>query len=196
MTRIVRMASLAAAGILLTGCAATECKRPTYYLGAGSSGQLVIPEGVTAPDTRSSLKIPADPGRPVETGEDSPCLEAPPAYFDQSGAVVGSPEALVYAWAEAMGQKNVDNLQALYSDFFSPAEGHLAAWREQKERQMQELGDARVVVDKLSMAPAPGGRMVARFVQRIQAGSAVTEKPMELVLSRDNNAWAIISEKN
>jgi hypothetical protein len=186
-------------GLLLTSvltgaCTAVSCDRSTYYLNAGSTGEIVAPEGVNAPDSRSSLKIPPPAGK-VETGEDSPCLEQPPAYYEESGAVVGSPEALIYAWAEAMSLKNMDHLQALYSSYFTPAEGDLAAWRAEKERQMQALGEARLTVDKLSMAPAPGGRMIAKFTQRIQAGSSITESRVELVLARDNNAWSIIGER-
>jgi hypothetical protein len=107
---------------------------------------------------------------------------------------VGSPEALVYAWAEAISMKNIENLQSLYSDYFTPVGGDLAAWKAEKQSQMQALGEGRVTVDKLSMAPAPGGRMIAKFIQRIQSGSSVTDSRMELILARDNNAWSIISE--
>ena len=102
----------------------------------------------------------------------------------------------MYAWAEAMSLKSIEGLEALYSNFFTPVSGDLATWRADKQRQMAEMGEARMTVDKLSMAPAPGGRMVAKFTKRIQVGSNITESRIELVLAKDNNAWSIISEKS
>jgi len=193
MAKGARTLVLCLIGLLLGACSGNTCDRPSYYLNSGSTGDIVLPEGATAPDTRSSLKIPPPSGT-LERGEDSPCLEQPPAYYEQSGAIVGSPEALVYAWAEAISMKNIDNLQSLYSDYFTPVEGDLAAWKAEKQRQMQVIGEGRVTVDKLSMAPAPGGRMIAKFIQHIQSGSSVTESRMQLILARDNNSWSIIGE--
>ncbi len=193
MAKGARTLVLLLIGLLLGACGKATCDRPSYYLNSGSTGDIVLPEGATAPDTRSSLRIPPPSGT-LERGEDSPCLETPPAYYDQSGAIVGSPEALVYAWAEALSMKNIGNLESLYSDYFTPVEGDLAAWRAGKLSQMQILGEGRVTVDKLAMAPAPGGRMIAKFIQRFQSGSSVTESRMELILARDNNSWSIIGE--
>ncbi|MCJ7555467.1 MAG: hypothetical protein MUP90_00965 [Gammaproteobacteria bacterium] len=193
MMKGTRIVGLLLIGLLLGACSGNTCDRPSYYLNSGSTGEIVLPEGATAPDTRSSLKIPPPSGT-LERGEDSPCLEQPPAYYEQSGAIVGSPEALVYAWAEAVSMKNIDNLQSLYSDYFTPVEGDMAAWKTEKQRQMQALGEGRLTVDKLSMAPAPGGRMIAKFIQHIQSGNSVTESRMELILARDKNSWSIIGE--
>jgi len=182
--------------LLLGACGAAGCDRPTYYKDSGSTGEIIAPEGVNVPDSRSSLKIPPPSQLGGGKGADNPCLEAAPPYFEESGAIVGSPEALVYAWAEAISLKSIEGLEALYSNFFTPISGDLATWRADKQRQMAELGEARMTVDKLSMAPAPGGRMVAKFTKRIQLGSNITESRIELVLAKDNNAWSIISEKS
>jgi hypothetical protein len=194
MMKGARVVSLLLVGTLLGACTTVSCDRSGYYINDGSTGEIVVPEGMNAPDTQSSLKIPPPAGR-LDTGEDGPCLDRPPAYYEASGAVVGSPEALIYAWAEAKSLKNMEHLESLYSDYFTPVEGDLAAWRAEKEKELQALGEARVTVDKLSMAPAPGGRMIAKFTQRIQSGSSVTESRVELVLARDNNAWSIIGER-
>ena len=182
--------------LLLGACGAAGCDRPTYYKDSGSTGEIIAPEGVNVPDSRSSLKIPPPSQLGGGKGADNPCLEAAPPYFEESGAIVGSPEALVYAWAEAISLKSIEGLEALYSNFFTPVSGDLATWRADKQRQMAEMGEARMTVDKLSMAPAPGGRMVAKFTKRIQVGSNITESRIELVLAKDNNAWSIISEKS
>ena len=182
--------------LLLGACGAAGCDRPTYYKDSGSTGEIIAPEGVNVPDSRSSLKIPPPSQLGGGKGADNPCLEAAPPYFEESGAIVGSPEALVYAWAEAISLKSIEGLEALYSNFFTPISGDLATWRADKQRQMAELGEARMTVDKLSMAPAPGGRMIAKFTQRIQVGSNITESRIELVLAKDNNAWSIIGEKS
>ena len=87
---------------LLGACGTTGCERPTYYRDSGSTGEIIAPEGVNAPDSRSSLKIPPPSQASADKGAENPCLEAAPPYFEESGAIVGSPEALVYAWAEAM----------------------------------------------------------------------------------------------
>lgn len=195
MMKGTRTIAVLMASLLLGACGAAGCDRPTYYKDSGSTGEIIVPEGVNAPDSRSSLKIPPPSQESASKGEENPCLEAAPPYFEESGAIVGSPEALVYAWAEAMSLKSIERLEALYSNFFTPVQGDLAAWRAQKLQAMTELGEARMTVDNLSMAPAPGGRMVAKFTQRIQAGSNITESRMELVLAKDNNAWSIISEK-
>jgi len=188
--------SLLCASLLLAGCAGSSCDKPGYYQDSGSTAQIVVPEGQTPPDTRAALRIPPPATEPQVRAEGSPCLEEPPKYFEQSGAIVGSPEALIYAWADAFGQKDFDRLSALYSDYFTPSGGDLQAWRNGKMQQMQQLGDARVVVESLSMAPAAGGRMVARFVQRIQLGNNLEETRKELVLVRDKNTWSIISESD
>ncbi len=46
------------------------------------------------------------------------------------------------------------------------------------------------------MAPAPGGRMIARFTQIFESGTGSTQLRKELVLAKDNNAWSIIADRN
>jgi hypothetical protein len=187
---------LLASSVLLSACSGRSCDRPGYYHDSGSTGQIVVPEGQTPPDTRAALRIPPPASEAQVRAEGSPCLEEPPKYFEQSGAIVGSPEALIYAWADAFGQQDFDRLTALYSDYFNAPNGDMQAWRNDKMRQMQQLGDARVMIEGLSMAPAAGGRMVARFIQRIQLGNNLAETRKELVLVRDKNTWSIISESD
>jgi len=181
---------------LMSGCAGRRCDGPGYYHDSGSTAEIVVPEGQTPPDTRSSLRVPPPAYPAPPRADDAPCLDVAPRYFDESGAIVGSPEALVYAWAEAFGRKDFELWSGLYSDYFSPPGGDLMAWRNERMQRMQQLGDARVMVEGLSMAPAPGGRMVARFIQRIQLGNNVTETRKELVLVRDKNTWSIISDSD
>lgn len=180
--------------VMVGGCASRRCGSAVNYQDSGSTAEIVVPEGQTPPDTRSSLRVPPPGYTAQPRADDAPCLDAPPRYFDESGAIVGSPEALVYAWAEAFGRKDFELWSGLYSDYFSPPGGDMLAWRNERMQQMQQLGDARVIVEGLSMAPAPGGRMVARFIQRIQLGNNQTDTRKELVLVRDKNTWSIISD--
>jgi uncharacterized lipoprotein len=57
------------------------CNDPQPYANARSIAPLKTPVGLTAPDTRSALKIPDlnEPPPPARTRAD-PCLDTPPAF--------------------------------------------------------------------------------------------------------------------
>jgi hypothetical protein len=81
--------SLAVLGLLaLNGCFLfhhhgnnNTCNDPQPYANARSIAPLKTPVGLTAPDTRSALRIPDlnEPPPPPRTRAD-PCLDTPPSF--------------------------------------------------------------------------------------------------------------------
>jgi hypothetical protein len=78
---LVPVLVLVAAGA--SGCRAfaENCHAPQEYQTAVSAPALKVPEGLSAPQTRSALKIPdiGETAKPRGRGE--PCLDEPPSFY-------------------------------------------------------------------------------------------------------------------
>jgi len=59
------------------------CTEKPFALNTDVRPPLKVPDGMSAPDTRNSVKVPqlAAPALPRTTSE--PCLSRPPSYFDK-----------------------------------------------------------------------------------------------------------------
>ncbi len=86
--RILLLFSLLA----LSGCGLFKptyesCAEAPAYAGARELPPLKVPEGVDAPDTRNTLKIPevATAERPL----DGRCIDAPPPFLPQQPGAAG-----------------------------------------------------------------------------------------------------------
>jgi hypothetical protein len=91
VSSLLRAVVLVSAIALLFGCSgrkAKTCDKPREYQFADSIPPLQVPEDLDAVDSAIGLKIP-DPAQDApqfqeSIAEGSPCLEAPPDYFDTS----------------------------------------------------------------------------------------------------------------
>jgi len=70
--------------VVLTGCFSSspdkKCSKPKEYQQSTSLPELVIPEGLDAPERSSTMKIPPAPPE-GQGGVVSDCLDRPPEYF-------------------------------------------------------------------------------------------------------------------
>jgi uncharacterized lipoprotein len=85
MTKSVAVLCLAGVFTLLGGCKAlhggNSCHKTQPYMAATSVPPLKIPEGLDAPDTAGSLKLPAlNEPAPPRRGPRDPCLDEPPPF--------------------------------------------------------------------------------------------------------------------
>jgi len=60
------------------------CEKPREYHSQVSIDPVRVPEGLDAPDPANSVQIPELSGDRERLPKDSPCLEEPPDYFDDS----------------------------------------------------------------------------------------------------------------
>lgn len=56
------------------------CHEPAFNGNSDTRAPLKVPEGLSAPDTTGSVKIPALNQPDVSRGKDAPCLDMPPSY--------------------------------------------------------------------------------------------------------------------
>lgn len=88
MTSVCRLGLLAVLTLALVGCnrgyKPKACEKPREYHSQVSIDPVQVPEGLDAPDPANSVQIPDLPGDRERLPEDSPCLESPPDYFDNS----------------------------------------------------------------------------------------------------------------
>jgi uncharacterized lipoprotein len=82
----LRLLGLAALLVTLSGChpfrhMTYACHKQQPYQGQVSVPPLVIPAGLSAPDTSNALHLPAlnEPAPPARKGRE-PCLDEPPPY--------------------------------------------------------------------------------------------------------------------
>jgi uncharacterized lipoprotein len=93
-TVLILLASLCAVSVL-SGCGKrlVTCKQDDKdYVGAREVPPLKAPEGLDAPNTRNSLKIPSLNTPERVRGRDEPCLDTPPPFSTQK-AVPAEPPA-------------------------------------------------------------------------------------------------------
>jgi hypothetical protein len=58
-----------------------SCHEHPFIGNADSRPGLKVPEGLSAPDTRNAVKIPALPTAEPERSKDQPCLAQPPKFY-------------------------------------------------------------------------------------------------------------------
>lgn len=188
------MIGLIAVALLLSGCGSNKaCRSENVARGGISVPDIRIPDGMSEPDTSEALRVPTGSSRGgVDEGE---CLETPPKYFERPGAVAGSPEALINRWVEAWNNKDADLLFTFYATEFAPPEGTLEEWRIARIRQVTDPEPVRVSIEALSLSPAPGGQMQARFIQRFESSGNSFAIQREMLLIRLDNTWYILAER-
>jgi len=73
--------------IFLCGCAGggskRACSKPQEYQASESTASLTVPGGLDEPDRSGELVIPELRDENGGPGDDQPCLEQPPDYFDR-----------------------------------------------------------------------------------------------------------------
>ena len=88
MPRLIRIVAILACVLAVVGCnrgyKPKACEKPREYHSQVSIDPVQVPEGLDAPDPANSVQIPDLPGDRERLPEDSPCLESPPDYFDNS----------------------------------------------------------------------------------------------------------------
>ena len=88
MRNIYGLCLLVAILLAVVGCnrgyKPKACEKPREYHSQVSIDPVEVPEGLDAPDPANSVQIPELPGDRERLPEDSPCLESPPDYFDNS----------------------------------------------------------------------------------------------------------------
>jgi hypothetical protein len=80
-SRALLLSTAAAALLLASGCSTIvgSCSGPLPHESAADLPPLKMPTGLEAPDTGKALEIPEVTEPELPRGEDSPCLDAPPA---------------------------------------------------------------------------------------------------------------------
>jgi len=66
------------------GSKPSKCEEPREYHEQTTIPPLDVPDDLDAPDPAGSIKIPDVPGLEDGKSDRSPCLEAPPDFFDTS----------------------------------------------------------------------------------------------------------------
>jgi hypothetical protein len=84
------MALAALCASLLSGCAAIHrmthrepapgCHERPFTGDADTRPPLKVPQGLSAPDTTGSVKVPPLSGAEAPRGKNDPCLDMPPSY--------------------------------------------------------------------------------------------------------------------
>jgi hypothetical protein len=102
--------------------------------------------------------------------------------------------SVVYAWADAWQNKNIQRYVSFYSPKFRSKGLGFNGWLEKKTELFQRPGPIRVQLSDLWVF-IEGKNATARFVQRYQDPnlSDVGEKTLGLVYSKDQ--WKIVSEQ-
>lgn len=102
--------------------------------------------------------------------------------------------SVVYAWADAWQNKNIQPYVSFYSPKFRSKGLDFNGWRQKKTELFQRPGPIRVEVSDLWVF-IEGKNATAKFIQRYQAPnlSDVGEKTLGLVYSNDQ--WRIVSEQ-
>ncbi len=82
-----RAFAFVAIGVLVSGCAGgggkRDCSKPREYQASETSGSLTVPNNLDEPDRSGTLLIPEGHEEDEEPGDDRPCLDQPPDYFDR-----------------------------------------------------------------------------------------------------------------
>jgi hypothetical protein len=88
MRTLIRIVVILSCMLAVVGCnrgyKPKACEKPREYHSQVSIDPVKVPEGLDAPDPANSVQIPELPGDRERLPEDSPCLEEPPDYFDNS----------------------------------------------------------------------------------------------------------------
>lgn len=196
MSHATPVAGLIIVTLVLGGCGGNPtCEPLSESRDTGSVPDIRIPAGMSEPDRSEALRIPVSARTGEQAGEIGHCLDAPPKFYERPGAVAGSPEALIYNWADAWNQKDTDRMFRFYAPDFVPPEGDLEDWRAARVRQLTDPAPVRVSIESLFLAPAPGGRMQAQFVQRFESSNDNFALSREMVLIRVDNVWYIAEER-
>jgi hypothetical protein len=99
MSRSYGLVVAVAAALALTGCAGLRggnCHDTQPYQLAKSVPSLQVPEGLSAPQSRNSLKIPDVDATARPRGPGDPCLDEPPSFYPgrpKPGAAPAAPPA-------------------------------------------------------------------------------------------------------
>lgn len=90
---VMRVVAVLGVLAVVSGCRSTShgCAKPREYTSSDSVPALKVPEGLEAPDTRTSLRIPelATPER--TRGPEEPCIDEPPSFSAPRAMPKGAP---------------------------------------------------------------------------------------------------------
>ena len=162
------------------------------YLAARDLPLLRPPEGMQAPDRSAMLEIPASPAGTPQLVVAGRCLDEPPSYFGESGAVAGSAEEALAIWAAAWATRDAATVRGSYSARFeAPGQAASAEWLEQRVEQVATGPVPAQQLDEVEIATIGADQRVARFVQRF--GDNAVRK--EVVVVREGATWRIVSER-
>ena len=162
------------------------------YLSARNLPLLRAPQGMQPPDRSAMLEIPGTPTGAPQLVVAGRCIDEPPSYFGESGAVAGSPEEAMAAWAAAWAARDATTVRSTYSARFqAPGEAASADWLAQRAEQVASGPVPARQLDEVEIATIGADQRVARFVQRF--GDNAVRK--EIVLVREGATWRIVSER-
>jgi hypothetical protein len=162
------------------------------YLSARNLPLLRAPEGMQPPDRSAMLEIPGSPSGPPQLVVAGRCLDEPPSYFGQAGAVAGSAEEAIAVWAAAWAARDAATVRSTYSSRFeAPGQAASADWLEQRAEQVATGPVPAPRVEDFEIATIGADQRAARFVQRF--GDNAVRK--EVVLIREGATWRIVSER-
>ncbi len=162
--------------------------------GGGESPGINVPSGMSAPDSSRSIRVPEGSGSGAVPARND-CLERPPSYFSRRSVAPDSPEALIYQWADAWSDKDLETFFSLYADSFDPPTQSLAEWRHKRTNQISDPEPARIAIDNLSLSRRAEGRVMVSFVQRFETPSMNYAISREVSLVRLGEKWYIDNER-
>jgi len=138
------------------------------------------------------LEIPTSPSGAPQLVVAGRCLDEPPSYFGESGAVAGSAEEAISVWAAAWAARDATSVRSMYSARFeAPGQAATAEWLEQRAEQVASGPLPAPQLDDVEIATIGADQRVARFVQRF--GDNAVRK--EVVVVREGATWRIVSER-
>jgi len=162
--------------------------------GGGGSPGINVPSGMSAPDSSRSIRVPEGSGSGAVPARND-CLERPPSYFSRRAVAPDSPEALIYQWADAWSDKDLETFFSLYADSFDPPTQSLAEWRDKRTKQISDPEPARIAIDNLSLSRRSDDRVMVSFVQRFETPSMNYAISREVGLVRRGEKWLIDEER-
>ncbi len=180
----------------LTGCVGNQsCENSRIERGSQTVRPLDVPDDLTSPDVNRGLTIP-NVDTPPSRNSDG-CLDLAPSYFVGDGAVVGSAEAMIQAWAEAWQTGNAERVLSHYSAGFQPSGGdNLADWEQSLREQIANPEARNFTIDALTVSGQSPDRRLVRFIQLYDGPNGPARMRREMIVVREGRHWRVLSERS
>ncbi len=210
--------------LLLAGCGSGDaCDRPLPYVASTEGGELVVPDGLSAPPQARQKRIPQisnerrSRSNPCSVGPPNINIEATPEEVAvlQSNAERAPPspgvpvsvgplfrsesvEDTVDAWAASWSAGDAPSYLSYYATDFASADDSISRdeWMRRRQQLVVDTGPASISIRDVTIEDLPGGRKLVRMIQRFRSSDGADASVVKLLeMTREFESWRIRREK-